>query len=231
MYFTSQLIEFSNHTDICKNMQIVIIPQANPDGYIHSYTNDRMWRKTRKPNPGSTLGCVGTDPNRNFAYKWGGQGASTSACSDSYRGEGPFSESESDTVRNVIASYGQRVKFYVAIHSYGRYLLYPWGYEAFSPAESVKNFERVSKAGYDAAFAHNSARYTVGGAAAALYPVAGGSDDYAYSAGVPIAMTLECAGNSFTPAESQIAPIAKESFAVLVALTREVIKLVDEGEI
>lgn len=32
---------------------------------------DRTWRKTRKPNPGSK--CNGTDPNRNFGTGWGGR--------------------------------------------------------------------------------------------------------------------------------------------------------------
>jgi len=32
---------------------------------------DRMWRKTRKPNPGSI--CVGVDPNRNWDAGFGGE--------------------------------------------------------------------------------------------------------------------------------------------------------------
>ena len=42
----------------------VAVPILNPDGYEYSWTDDRMWRKTRMPNPGSP--CVGTDPNRNW---------------------------------------------------------------------------------------------------------------------------------------------------------------------
>lgn len=30
-----------------------------------------MWRKTRKPNYGTS--CIGTDPNRNWGHKWGGE--------------------------------------------------------------------------------------------------------------------------------------------------------------
>lgn len=30
-----------------------------------------MWRKTRKPNYGTS--CIGTDPNRNWSHKWGGE--------------------------------------------------------------------------------------------------------------------------------------------------------------
>lgn len=32
---------------------------------------NRMWRKTRKPNYGTS--CIGTDPNRNWSHKWGGE--------------------------------------------------------------------------------------------------------------------------------------------------------------
>ena len=38
---------------------------------MHVYEQDRMWRKTRSPNAGTT--CVGTDPNRNWGEGWGGK--------------------------------------------------------------------------------------------------------------------------------------------------------------
>jgi murein tripeptide amidase MpaA len=44
---------------------------ANPEGYIHSWTVDRFWRKTRSFN--SNTSCRGTDLNRNFDQHWGGQ--------------------------------------------------------------------------------------------------------------------------------------------------------------
>ena len=34
------------------------------------HRQERLWRKNRKNNVGST--CVGTDLNRNYDYKWGG---------------------------------------------------------------------------------------------------------------------------------------------------------------
>ena len=59
-----------------------------------------MWRKTRSSNPGSR--CVGTDPNRNWGYRWGGEGASASPCSETYRGSRAFSEPETESVKNFI---------------------------------------------------------------------------------------------------------------------------------
>ena len=36
--------------------------------YEWSWVGDRMWRKTRMANAGSS--CVGTDPNRNWDFHW-----------------------------------------------------------------------------------------------------------------------------------------------------------------
>jgi murein tripeptide amidase MpaA len=55
--------------DIAENFDWYIIPIANPDGYAFTWSNDRMWRKTRSTQ-GITGLCFGTDPNRNWGYNW-----------------------------------------------------------------------------------------------------------------------------------------------------------------
>ena len=40
--------------------------------FLKNLQKGRFWRKNRKPNNGSR--CIGTDLNRNWAYKWGGRG-------------------------------------------------------------------------------------------------------------------------------------------------------------
>ena len=45
-----------------------ILPVVNPDGYVYTWTDDRLWRKSRRPNRGSE--CIGTDLNRNFDFQW-----------------------------------------------------------------------------------------------------------------------------------------------------------------
>lgn len=40
-----------------------LVPIANPDGYQHTHTLDRLWRKSRA-RFGNTI--VGVDLNRNF---------------------------------------------------------------------------------------------------------------------------------------------------------------------
>ena len=55
--------------------------------------------------------CVGVDPNRNWDYKWGGLGASTRPCQETYRGPRPFSERETKNMAEFI--YGNRHRIVV----------------------------------------------------------------------------------------------------------------------
>ncbi|XP_072047243.1 carboxypeptidase A2-like [Amphiura filiformis] len=86
MYMAKYLADGSaDATRLLSYFDFYIVPVMNPDGYAYTWTNDRMWRKTRKPNGGSF--CVGTDPNRNFATGWGDQ-ASGGSSDYMYEGQG-----------------------------------------------------------------------------------------------------------------------------------------------
>ncbi|KAK4007882.1 hypothetical protein OUZ56_013031 [Daphnia magna] len=108
-YIIQQLVEVPANAKLLSNVDWYIMPVVNPDGYEYTHTKDRMWRKTRSVS--NTSSCRGADPNRNFGYKeviankfkppslfqmmqWGGLGASTNPCDDTYRGTIAFSEPE-----------------------------------------------------------------------------------------------------------------------------------------
>nr|CAD7425779.1 unnamed protein product [Timema monikensis] len=88
----------------------------------------RLWRKTRSRPSSST--CIGTDPNRNFGHHWMCHsvkfvnevyvtGASSNPCSETYGGTHAFSESETVAYHNYILGNKDRIKLYLATHSYG----------------------------------------------------------------------------------------------------------------
>ncbi|XP_066953172.1 carboxypeptidase B1-like isoform X2 [Macrobrachium rosenbergii] len=112
------------NTKLTKSIEWQIIPMLNPDGYVYTWNQNRLWRKNRSP---SSV-CVGVDLNRNFGYQWGGLGTSSYPCSDLYRGPSAFSEPESRALRDAMLPLDGRVKAYITFHSYGQYILYPWGY-------------------------------------------------------------------------------------------------------
>lgn len=131
MYAIQQLVEHaSENQDVLGNLTWVIMPVVNPDGYEFSHESDRFWRKTRKPT--SKL-CKGTDGNRNFDFHWGEVGASNQGCADTYRGDTAFSEPETRAVRDAVIKLKGSCKFYLSLHSYGNYILYPWGWTSQLP--------------------------------------------------------------------------------------------------
>jgi len=191
----------------------VIVPIHNVDGYDYAHTSDRLWRKNRQPNPGST--CSGTDLNRNYGYGWGGPGASTNPCSETFRGARAWSAPETDAEIKFITPYLDRgqIKAYVDIHSYGAYFLSPWGYTSQLPPDySAMNQMMTSVVG--AIRTVNGRSYTYGPSSSTLYVTSGSTTDELYGdGGVIHSYTIECYGTSFTPPVSFIVPIGREVWA------------------
>lgn len=79
----------SRVTNMVNNREIWIVPDLNPDGgeYDIATGSYRSWRKNRQPNSGSS--AVGTDLNRNWAYRWGCCGGSSGSTSSRPTGVRP----------------------------------------------------------------------------------------------------------------------------------------------
>ena len=131
-----------------------------------------MWRKTRSRNSGTR--CVGTDPNRNWGYKWGGAGASMNPCSETYRGQSSFSEVETAAIRDYLTEESslKSFKLFLTYHSYGQYILYPWGY-ARVDHPNRERMHALGELAEEAKRASGGNRYRVGSSAKLLYPAAG----------------------------------------------------------
>jgi carboxypeptidase T len=76
---------------------------------------------------------VGTDINRNFGYRWGCCGGSSSnPAAITYRGPRAFSTPEArvvrDFVRGRVVDGRQQLRLAISFHSFGEQILYPYGY-------------------------------------------------------------------------------------------------------
>lgn len=148
LYIINQLVENNAaNQDLLSLFDWVILPVVNPDGYEFSHTKvsiiytrrninanelillcpskARLWRKNRNKESGK---CVGVDANRNFDFKWGLIDASNDPCSQTFRGSAPFSEVESQAIRDIVESLKSTCKMYLSFHSYARSMLYQWGH-------------------------------------------------------------------------------------------------------
>ena len=117
---------------IVATRELWIVPMLNVDGHVYQEEFQASpewmppgWRKNRRPNFG---GSYGVDLNRNYGYFWGhdDEGSSGDPVDETYRGTAPFSELETRLLRALVER--QRFVISISYHSYGRLLLYPWGY-------------------------------------------------------------------------------------------------------
>uniref|UniRef100_A0A182SPT0 Peptidase M14 domain-containing protein n=1 Tax=Anopheles maculatus TaxID=74869 RepID=A0A182SPT0_9DIPT len=225
MYLISELVENADqHKDLLAGLTWTIVPIVNPDGYEYSHERERLWRKTRRP---AGKNCFGIDGNRNYDFHWAEVGASDVPCDETYHGESSFSEPETRAIRDALLRLKGRCKFYLSLHTYGEYLLYPWGWTPELPVGWHK-IDKVARAGAKAIRDATGTEYTVGSSTNVLYAAAGGSDDYAFAvADVPISITMELPGGGsagFNPPPSRIEEIVKETFVGIRAMALEVAK-------
>jgi carboxypeptidase T len=167
--------------------EIHLLLQANPDGRKMAEAGD-LWRKNTNENYCSpTSNDRGADLNRNFEFQWGCCGGSSGwECAETYRGPEPASEPETQAIQNYVRSQfpDQRDEdledpapddatgVFLDIHSYGRLVLWPWGF-VDTPAPNGTALQTLGRKfayynGYEPEQAYG------------LYPTDGTTDDFAY---------------------------------------------------
>lgn len=63
-------------------------------------------------------------------------GASTRPCDETYKGPSVFSEIETQVLRNYFERVADNCGIYLSVHSYGQWLLYPYGHMNVRPQNS-----------------------------------------------------------------------------------------------
>lgn len=142
-------------------------------------------------------------------------GASSSECSEIYAGSEPFSEPETAALAAYVQANADRIKLYLTFHSYGQYLLYPWGYTSALP-EDAGTLHALATRVEAAIASYSGTRYTIGSSTNVLYAAAGGSDDWVKAVGgVALSYTIELPGGGsygFDLPASRILPVVIETF-------------------
>jgi Zinc carboxypeptidase/Immune inhibitor A-like, MAM domain/Dockerin type I domain len=176
------------------NREIWMIFCVNPDGYYHNEFTDPngggMWRKNRRDNGDFTYGV---DLNRNYGYQWGydNEGSSPYTDDQTYRGTGPFSEPETQAMRDFHIAHEFDVSVYY--HSKSNLNIWPWGYDyLYTPDEDLFSIIGDSMTAYN--------NYEPGTVWEAINYIANGaSDDWIYAEQIlknkTFALTVEV-GNS-----------------------------------
>jgi murein tripeptide amidase MpaA len=226
-YIVNQFVEqWEDQPKFIQNIDWYVLPVVNPDGYEYTHEVDRLWRKNRG---GAGSGrCAGVDLNRNFGYKWGGQGASRQPCAETFAGATAFSEPETKALQDFMTTSAADFKAYVTFHSYGQYILYPWGYDRTVPPDH-KELDKVGKDAAEKIQKLNGTPYTVGPSGSLLYPASGASDDWAKGAlGIKFSYTVELRDSGrygFILPAHLIEPTAEEAIVFVETVAKAVADL------
>ncbi len=167
---------------------IYILTSANPDGHVKNEPGQpwAYWRKNTHPYGSCSPTAYGVDLNRNSSFHWGGPGASTDPCAETYRGPSAASENETMRVQSFVATLfpDQRgsndsdpapdntTGVFITLHSYSNLVLWPWG-DTYNPAPNAAQLQMLGRrmASFNGYTPQQSSN---------LYPTSGATDDWAY---------------------------------------------------
>lgn len=177
----------------------------------------------------------GVDLNRNYGYKWNAPVESGSPEDEDYRGPSPFSEPETQALRNLALQHD--FKYAISFHSGADVILYPWGY-ILNPTPDNQKFQEIA-----------SIMSTLVGSpyqqASQMYTTSGVWDDWMYGNRSTYAFTCEVYRNNdawqyepgplpnslwekgvfrfFNPDPSNIEPVIKRWLPVFIFLAERAI--------
>ena len=179
-------------TNLVNTRELWFVLVCNPDGYDYTFTpENRLWRKNLRDNngDGQITSIDGVDPNRNYPTHWGydNEGSSDDPSSETFRGAGPASEPETQAIESLT----KRVHFAwnKNDHTWGRLLLYPFGWQVDTHAADEPIFRRI--AGVDGAPPDSAIPGFHSKVGADLYTTNGDTNDHLYHAYKSISMTPE----------------------------------------
>ncbi|AXJ01553.1 Por secretion system C-terminal sorting domain-containing protein [Cyclonatronum proteinivorum] len=164
-------------TFLVDNRHMAFSLVLNPDGYEFNRMNNPngggMHRKNRRPVGTSNQGV---DLNRNFGpmifWDHPSGGSSTNPNTDTYRGEAPFSEPETEAMRTFTLSHDFRTVF--NYHNFSNLLIYPYGSLNRETADSLTFRAYAAEMTAENNYVYGTDMETVG------YATRGAADDWFY---------------------------------------------------
>jgi hypothetical protein len=195
---------------IVKRERVIVMPLTNADGYIQSRTalvglgpDDptdtpvsivdgavTQFQGYRRKNcdgliPAGAVPCAlqwGIDNNRNYGSFWGGPGASSTPIDPTYRGPAPFSEPETNGVRELVSE--RQATMMISMHNVAALVLRPPGLQSQGLAPDEARMKSLGDAmgratGYTSQFGWE------------LYDTSGTTEDWTYPATGGYGYTIE----------------------------------------
>uniref|UniRef100_T1HCV3 Peptidase_M14 domain-containing protein n=1 Tax=Rhodnius prolixus TaxID=13249 RepID=T1HCV3_RHOPR len=126
LYIISQI---SKDPEMVDNVQWIIIPILNPDGYHYSWLDIKNILLFAANRSFSSLVVIYFTSSREFSC--------TDHCNEDYRGEEAWSEPESRSIKYLIRQLGPSCALYLSLHNFLQSIMYPWGYSKQPPEDAI----------------------------------------------------------------------------------------------
>ena len=174
---------------------------SDPEFILAAATHPNEYRRKncRLPGDPEAGNCLqpstgifegGVDPNRNYGAFWGGPGSSGDFFTQTYRGPAPFSEPETQNVRELVSS--RQVTTLITNHTFSNLVLRPPGLAS----QGLAPDEPALKALGDSMAAENGYTSQYGWQ---LYDTTGTTEDWSYSSTGGFGYTFEIGDLGFHP--------------------------------
>jgi carboxypeptidase T len=207
-------------TNIVNGRETYLLFNVNPDGSEADIAGGHFhyWRKNRQPTPGTRY--IGTDLNRNYGYRWGGGGrTSTNPAAITYRGPKAFSAPETRAVRDFLASRvvdgRQQIRTHITFHEAGRLVMWPYGYTYADLPGDMTSADRVALVHMGRQMAATNGYRPE--QASDLYITSGTTRDYAYGVYRIFSYTFEMSNGDYLD-DSRIASETNRNKAAVLYL-------------
>jgi len=182
-------------TPLVDSRELWFVCVASPDGYEYTFTPDnRLWRKNMADNDNDGIHGElndGVDPNRNFPRNWGldDEGSSPEPDTETYRGPSAGSEPETKAMIKLMDMVD--FAFQKNDHTAAELLLYPQGFQQYTPTADNAIFTALAGDDVNSAIADREPDTEDGpgeitgnrfdpDVGAELYITNGDTNDYAY---------------------------------------------------
>jgi len=221
MYITDSFINgYDSNPEIqslLNALEFYVVPIVNPDGYVYSWGPDRLWRKNRRQNPD---GSFGVDLNRNRPIGFGGEGTSTSQNNDLYPGPAPFSEPETQAIRDFALARPNIVTS-LDLHSYSQLVLQPWSNTTNLPP-GYACIDEIGASVTSSIHDVHGEHYPHGSGDGVIYLAGGTIHDWMFGDQNLLAYTIELRPDSSNPGfilpAAEIIPTGEEIFEAVLTL-------------
>jgi hypothetical protein len=184
-----------HHTDLdgsgdISDPEFILAAAANPNEYRRKNCAFPEGEGGSCLQPTTGIVGFGTDPNRNYGAFWGGPGSSSNPLTQTYHGAGPFSEPETQNVRELVST--RQVTTLITNHTFSNLVLRPPGLAS----QGLAPDEPALKALGDSMAAENGYSSQYGWQ---LYDTTGTTEDWSYSATGGFGYTFEIGDLGFHP--------------------------------